>query len=158
MANTLQTGKSERGWFQVYKPTQGYWTRLGTAIGVGLLILWGAAWLFARLEVYRSTSYGQYIQVGASIAWILVWGYLLYWLVGKKPETVDFLIAVEGEMKKVNWSTWPEIVGATKVVILFTILTSAMLFVVDTVFMLFFSTIGVLKVTGMGDIIKSLFG
>lgn len=150
--------KSERGWFQVYKPTQGYWTRLGTAIGVGVLILWGAAWLFSRLEVYRSTEYGQYIQVGAAIAWILILGYLLYWLVGKKSQTVDFLIAVEGEMKKVNWSTWPEIVGATKVVILFTILTSIMLFIVDTIFMLFFSTIGVLKVTGMGDIIKSLFG
>ena len=46
----------------------------------------------------------------------------------------------------VNWSKKQEVIGATKVVILFVILMSIMLFLVDSLFMLFFSEIGVLKV------------
>lgn len=148
----------EASWFQFYKPSQGYWTRLGTAIGGSIMILWGAAWIIRKLEVYRSADYGQYIQIGAAVLWILIFGLLLYWLAGRNRSTVDFFISVEGEMKKVNWSTWPEVVGATKVVILFTFLTSLILFLVDTGFMLFFSTIGILKATSIGDVFRSLFG
>lgn len=109
------------------------------------MILWGASWLFGKLSVYQSTNYGLYLQVSVAVAYIAILGYLLFWVVGKKPSTVDFLISVEGEMKKVNWSTWPEIIGATKVVILFVFLMSLMLVIVDYFFLLFFSEIGVLK-------------
>jgi preprotein translocase subunit SecE len=55
------------------------------------------------------------------------------------------MIATEGEMKKVSWSTKNEIIGSTKVVIMFTVLLALVLFVVDLAFQTMFSSIGVLK-------------
>jgi preprotein translocase SecE subunit len=157
MANGTQTTELEHGkWFQLYKPTQGYWTRMSTAVGAGALILWGASWIFEKLSVYHGSDYGLYIQVGAAVVYMAILGYFLYWATGKNHTTVDFLISVEGEMKKVNWSTWPEIIGATKVVILFVVIMSLMLFLVDTFFMLFFSQIGVLKGPGFASIFQSV--
>ena len=36
-----------------------------------------------------------------------------------KPTNVDFLIATDSEMKKVNWTSRKELIGSTKVVIVF---------------------------------------
>ncbi len=58
----------------------------------------------------------------------------------------DFMIATEGEMKKVNWSSKREVVGSTKVVIMFTLLMAMLLFVVDLVFQALFKALNVLKV------------
>jgi preprotein translocase subunit SecE len=158
MANGTQTTETGRGtMFQLYKPTQGYWTRMSTAVGAGALILWGGSWIFEKLSVYHGYEYGLYIQVGAAVVFMGVLGYLLYWAIGKNHTTVDFLVSVEGEMKKVNWSSWPEIVGATKVVILFVVLMSLMLLIVDTFFMLFFSQIKILKGPGFGTVFGSIF-
>lgn len=151
MANEMQQ-VDQAGWFRLYKPTQGYWTRMLTGIGGGAIVLWGASWIFRQFGNYSNYQYGLYLQAGAAILWIALFGILLFWLVGKKPSTVDFLISVEGEMKKVNWSTWPEVIGSTKVVILFTLLMSLMLVIMDTLFMALFSAIGVLKGPGIGSI------
>ncbi len=132
-------------WFTMYKPTQGYWTRVCTAGAIGSLVLWGAHWLNSRLEVFANTQSGLIIQIGATVAWIVAFALLLYWIVGKKQRTVDFFIAVEGEVKKVNWSSRQEVIGATKVVMLFVFLMSVMLGLVDLGFMTFFSAIGVLQ-------------
>jgi len=148
----------ERGkWFQIYKPTQGYWTRMLTAVGGGAMILWGASWLFNKFSVIRSTEYGLLIQVAVAVVYIVVLGFLLYWAAGKNTSTVDFFISVEGEMKKVNWTSRPEIIGSTKIVILFVIFVSLMLFIVDTFFMLFFSEIGVLKGPGFVSVFQGIF-
>ncbi|MBU0641058.1 MAG: preprotein translocase subunit SecE [Planctomycetes bacterium] len=64
------------------------------------------------------------------------------------------MIATEGEMKKVNWSSKKEVIGATKVVIVTVLALGAMLFIVDIFFMTVFGGIGVLKV----DILGKLFG
>ena len=72
--------------------------------------------------------------------------YLVFWLVGRKRSTVDFMIATEGEMKKVNWSSRKEVLGATKVVIFTVLALGLMLAIVDFVFMLVFSLIGVLRI------------
>lgn len=151
-------GGAQREWFSFYKSTQGYWTRMCTTIGWGMIVLWGASFLFKKLSVYRSSDIGQYVQMGVAIMWMLGMGFLVYYLAGRHRSCCDFLIAVEGEMKKVSWSTRREIIGATKVVVLFTVLTSILLFVIDTMFMVFFSSIGVLKIGGGSGIIKQLFG
>jgi len=57
------------------------------------------------------------------------------------------MIATEGEMKKVSWSTRRELIGSTKVVIMFTIFLAVLLFFVDLGFQELFSRIGVLKVS-----------
>ncbi len=102
----------------IYKKGQGYWTRMMSAIALGMLALMGAAWLWDNLKnarigglepIYTQTV--AFVLVLAGAAW------LGYYLIGRKPKVVDFLIATEGEMKKVNWSTRREIRGSTIVVI-----------------------------------------
>ena len=56
------------------------------------------------------------------------------------------MIATEGEMKKVNWSTRREVIGSTKVVITITIFLAILLFCIDLVFQALFRAIGVLRV------------
>jgi preprotein translocase SecE subunit len=67
---------------------------------------------------------------------------------------VDFFIATEGEMKKVNWSTRKEVWGATRVVIVTVMALAIILCIVDTAFMFLFNGIGVLRF----DIIRKFFG
>ena len=89
-----------------------------SAIALGMLALMGAAWLWDNLKNARIAGFEPiytqtvaFVLVCASAAW------LGYYLIGRKPKVVDFLIATEGEMKKVNWSTRREIRGSTIVVI-----------------------------------------
>ena len=72
-------------------------------------------------------------------------GLLLWWVVGVHRKSCDFMIATEGEMKKVSWSSKRELIGSTKVVILFTAALATVLFMVDLIFMVFFNWIGVLR-------------
>src|SRR3712207_9446120 len=67
-----------------------------------------------------------------------------------KPANVDFLIATDSEMKKVNWTSRRELIGSTKVVIVFMFLIAAFLFVIDVVFSYFFYMIDVLKSSPFG--------
>ena len=134
------------GGLRLYKPGQGYYTRVGTAVGAGVLILAGAHFVFSQLGA--SIPQGTYtlpIQYGVSVGFILAMGGLLYWIVGINRKSNDFFIATEGEMKKVGWSSGQEVVRSTKVVIVSVILLGAFLFVVDLFFILFFSSIGVLE-------------
>jgi len=86
-----------------------------------------------------------YVQAGAVGAVMLLGAVLVYWLVGVRPGTAEFLIATDGEMKKVNWSSWKDIRGSTLVVISASFLIAAGLFGVDFVFSAFFKLIGVLQ-------------
>ena len=67
-----------------------------------------------------------------------------FWLLGRNPRSVDFLIATEGEMKKVNWSTRREIVGSTLVVIGIALVISLFCWIWDFAFSAFFAWIRVL--------------
>ena len=75
---------------------------------------------------------------------IAFFGWLGYYLIGCKPKVVDFMIATEGEMKKVNWSTRREILGSTWVVIGLTLFIAMYCFGFDLIFNKFFQFIGVL--------------
>ncbi len=84
----------------IYKKGQGYWTRVMTAIGTGTLVLMGAVWLADNLKNVRIGSLEPiYTQAIAVVVVFAVFGWVGYTLVGRKPKTVDFLIATEGEMK-----------------------------------------------------------
>ena len=72
------------------------------------------------------------ILSGAAAAVVVILGAVLgYWFIGLRPRTVEFLIATDFEMKKVNWSTPREIMGHTWVVIGACVLLAAILFMVD---------------------------
>lgn len=135
-----------RTFFEVYKRGQGYYTRMGTAVGGGVLILAGARFLFHQLVFESDAPWTLWVQTGIPVSVIVGLGVLLYWLAGVNRKSCDFMIATEGEMKKVSWSSKRELIGSTKVVILFSILIAALLFVVDILFMLLFGAIKVLKV------------
>jgi preprotein translocase SecE subunit len=86
-----------------------------------------------------------YLQA-AGVGLLLLLGSLgIYWLVGVRPSTSEFLISTDGEMKKVNWSSRKDIIGSTQVVIVWSLLIAAGLYLVDNVFAQFFTLVGVLK-------------
>lgn len=132
--------------FRQYKPEMGRYTRLVTFFGLLALIVWGAIFVDSRLSVYEGTEFWRLlITPGISIALAVIFGAVAWWYTFAHPRTCDFMIATEGEMKKVSWSTRRELIGSTKVVIMFTVLMAAYLFVVDLIFQGLFSAIGVLK-------------
>ncbi|RYZ63728.1 MAG: preprotein translocase subunit SecE [Proteobacteria bacterium] len=61
------------------------------------------------------------------------------------PKRAQFLIDTDSEMKKVNWASWPELVGATRVVIFFMLLTALALFIFDVQFHSFFHLLQVFR-------------
>ena len=101
----------------IYKKGQGFWTRQMSALGGAVLTLLGAIWFS---DLFRSIDWFGlqpiYWRAIAGVIWCAVLGLMLYAFVYIKPRSVDFLVATETEMKKVNWSS--RITGSTVVVIL----------------------------------------
>ncbi len=130
----------------LYKSGQGYWTRVGTAAAGGLVTLMGGKWLWDQLETMQTGDLNiRYVQAGVFLAICIVGGLLIYRFVGLKPRSVDFLVATEGEMKKVNWSTRKEILGSTWVVIGLTAFVAAIIFVLDQIFYFLSSSAGIIE-------------
>jgi preprotein translocase SecE subunit len=85
-----------------------------------------------------------YLQAGIAALVMLLGGVLIYYFAGVKPKTVDFLIATDGEMKKVNWSTKKVIRESTYVVIGATFLIAGVIALADMAFFKFFQAIHLL--------------
>lgn len=85
-----------------------------------------------------------YIRIGVATLAIMVGAYLVYWIVGRHAKSVDFLVAVDGEMKKVNWSTKRIIQNSTTVVIGASFFIAGALFVIDYAFSTFFQLVDVM--------------
>lgn len=86
-----------------------------------------------------------YLQAGAAGA-VLIAGFIIaYWAAGFGAKPNEFLIATDGEMKKVNWSTWKEIRGSTIVVIVAAFMIAGILYGVDQAFAWIFKSVGVLE-------------
>lgn len=226
--------------FAIYKPGQGYWTRMLTAIGTGIVVMATVGWLWAELdsgpfavekpytmtlapvpgevkeadpmsrwglrleaaevgdgalriedlasgspaieqgfsrddvvvavggqpvadrlalataisalgteehlvvEVTRSESIVLYVQAGVAVAVIVIAGVLL-WLIMNRPRAVDFMIATEAEMRKVNWPSKNEIRGSTLVVVCGTIILAVFLWTINLVFGWLFIRINILE-------------
>ncbi|MGE5609862.1 MAG: preprotein translocase subunit SecE [Bacillota bacterium] len=151
---TTPAAAGRGGFFSIYKPGQGYWTRMGTVIGALMVLALVARFVFVALatrtaldtKMVNGVAVAGFPVVKLAIvgALSLVSALLLWWYLNK-PSVVDFLIATESEMKKVNWTSRKELMGSTKVVILFMFLIAAALFVIDVVFGYFFFLIKVLK-------------
>jgi preprotein translocase subunit SecE len=131
--------------FKLYKPGQGYWTRMLSGIGGGVMVLGGAAWLIEKLSVIQNNNVRVYAQGGEFLAVVMAVGLLVWRAVGSSPRSADFLIATEGEMKKVNWPARKEVTGSTWVVVWCVILLTLLLYVSDVVFFWLFRSIGILE-------------
>jgi len=86
-----------------------------------------------------------YLQLAAAGTVMLLGAIALFMFVGSSKKSVEFLVATDGEMKKVNWTTYREVKGSTIVVIAATFLIAGFLFIVDIVFSKFFTFIKVLE-------------
>lgn len=127
----------------VYKSGQGYWTRMISAVAFGLLLTYGAFWIWAKAGAGASVTQ-KYVAGSVALVFLAGLGSVAFWLLGRNPRSVDFLVATEAEMKKVNWSTRREVMGSTGVVITTMLAIAIFCFVCDRAFALGFMQIGVL--------------
>ncbi len=123
--------------FDIYKRGQGKYTRLCSAFGAAIIAGLGCLRLYKKLQ---ATDLGLWVETMVPACLFVVLGVLIFWLVNK-PSIADFMIAAEGEMKKVSWSSRKEIAVSTFIVIVVVILMAVLLGVVDVSFEVFFSNI-----------------
>jgi preprotein translocase subunit SecE len=137
------------GFFHLYKPGQGYWTRMGTAGAAALVAALAAHFLYQQMPVWLRNVGMSYDAARPTslyiIAGLLIGFGLFVWYMMNKPTNADFLIATDSEMKKVNWTSRKELIGSTKVVIIFMFLIAFLLFGFDIVFGYLFYFLDVLK-------------
>ena len=144
-----RAGQAKPGFFAIYKKGQGYWTRMGTAFGAALLAGLTAYNIYIYLPLLINLGAGaeareRQVALAAAVAFLAAFSFFA-WRMMNKPSNVDFLIATDSEMKKVNWTSRKDLIGSTKVVIVFMFLIALILFLVDIIFSYFFYLIGVLK-------------
>jgi len=125
-----------------YKWGQGKTTRLYTAVTVAILAAIGCWRVYQKLSASMdvTTPIGLWLTVTVPLGIFVLIALLLYWL-SNRPTAADFLIAAEGELKKVSFSSKREIVVSTFVVIVVVFLTALMLGAADFCFNLFFTNV-----------------
>jgi len=133
--------------WKIYKPGQGYHTRIWSSVAFGAMAVALAIHVHQKLGGVPFFTENWQIHLAVPLVLMAISGYLVYWLCGSNPRTVDFFVATEGEMKKVTWSSWKEVKGATKVVIGMMVVMSLYIFGVDFLVSSFFrlSWVGVLQ-------------
>ena len=106
----------------------------------------GVAWLWDQVNgIQIGDIEPVFVSAAVTIIVMLACGSIGYYLIGRKPRMVDFMIATEGEMKKVNWSTRREILGSTILVILLTAFIALFCQIADLGFSAFFQAVDVLQ-------------
>ncbi len=116
--------------FKMYKRGQGINTRLWSGLVCFTITAIGCVRLFQILDSKTDNIWLiTFVPSGVCAAIAL----LLFWLVNK-PNIADFLIAAEGEIKKVSWSSKREIVASTTIVIGVVLSMGVMLVGVDALF------------------------
>lgn len=142
--------------FRIYKTGQGAYVRWGSAGGAAVISIAGVAFLADQLTRFSfgGGQLAQTIQTLIPVAVLAALAYLIFRYIGQNHTVVDFMIATEGEMRKVNWSTRKQVLGHTKVVIFTVFALGIILFLVDLIFILFFTAIGVLRI----PLLEQLFG
>ncbi len=122
---------------EIYKKNQGRYTR-----GVTFLAVVGIALAGAYVLSEQLAAMSAYLQYGIPVLVVAAISAATFWFVNR-PRSADFLIATEGEMKKVSWSSKKEIFGSTKVVIVTAFIMAAILFGADQVFINLFRALNV---------------
>jgi preprotein translocase subunit SecE len=120
--------------FAVYKPGQGKYTRLYSGFGIAAVAGLGCWQLYNKLD---ANDFGLWIATMVPAGLFVFLSALSFWLVNK-PSVADFMIAAEGELKKVNWSSRQEIAVSTFIVVLVSIILAVLLGVTDISFQLLF--------------------
>ncbi len=119
----------------VYKSGQGRYTRMFTVMGGALIVAIGCFQLYRTLD---AADVSLWVSTMVPVGLFIALSVLIMWMMNK-PAIADFMIAAEGEMKKVNWSTRQEVTVSTIVVISVVITLAVLLGVTD--FILQFSVL-----------------
>ena len=120
---------------EIYKKSQGKHTRLCSAFAVAIICGLGCLRLYKRLD---ATDLGLWVKTMVPAGLFVLFGLLIFWVVNK-ISIADFMIAAEGEMKKVSWSSRKEIAVSTFIVIIVVVSMAVLLGFTDLGFRLFFS-------------------
>ncbi len=123
---------------QFYKKGQGYYTRLYSGLVCFLIVAIGCYRLYQKLYNPDSIWVCTLVPGGICVGLTL----LIFWVVNK-PNIADFMIAAEGEIKKVSWSSRREIVASTTIVIVVVLCMGFMLVGIDFFFQFLFRVLGV---------------
>jgi preprotein translocase SecE subunit len=130
----------------IYKAGQGYWVRLMSAYGLGAIVALGLVWLWKEMQ--GVTLFGfepTYVRVVIMLLTALVFAWFGWMIIGIRHKSVEFLIASEGEMRKVNWSSRREVELSTRAVIGLTILIAVYCWAFDVGFASIFRWMTVLR-------------
>ena len=119
----------------IYKRGQGKNTRLCSTFGVGIIVAVGCFQLYKKMQ---ATDLDLWSQTMIPAGLFVVLAFLIFWLTNK-PAIADFLIAAEGEMKKVSWSSRKEIMVSTFIVIVVVVFMASLLGLTDLSFSMFFA-------------------
>lgn len=112
-------------------------------VEVDKISLVGREVVFAGIPSW-TFKYRLYIQAGVAAGIIVVAGWVTFRVLNS-PRIVEFMIATEAEMRKVNWPSRREVMGSTWVVICGTLMMAVGLLVVDVIFSELFRAIRVLE-------------
>ena len=152
--------EQRHGFFTIYKKGQGYWTRICSAAAAGMIILLTANFIWVNLPplirdyfesptattAEISVAETKITRLTLAVCAVFVLGSAwLVWKLMNKPANADFLIATDSEMKKVNWTSKQELIGSTKVVIIFMLMIALLLFTLDMYFTRVFYLLNVLE-------------
>lgn len=127
----------------IYKKGQGKYTRLGTAFGLAILAAIGCFQLYRQLDAadWEMTARAAiWVSTMIPAALFVLLGLVIYWIVNT-PRLADFMVAAEGEMKKVSWSSKHEIAVSTLVVIIVVFFLASLLGAADWAFALLFDAL-----------------
>ncbi len=127
--------------FEIYKKSQGKYTRLCTAFALALIVVLGCYRLYNILDAVQwglSQRTSMWVATMVPTALMVLLCLFIFWLVNK-PKVADFMISAEGEMKKVSWSSRQEIIVSTIIVIIVVILMAVLLGLTDLIFQILFS-------------------
>lgn len=127
--------------FQVglYKPNQGRIVRQVTFVAVVILIVLSALAL-ANWDPLAGLFQGANYVFGLIFSVAGIW--IAYRIVNYSA-FADFMIAVEAEMNKVSWPTWPELWKAALVVMFVIFVMALSLFLFDIIWTKLFQFLGV---------------
>jgi preprotein translocase SecE subunit len=121
--------------FNIYKRGQGKYTRLCSAFAIAIIAGLGCLQLYKKLS---AGDIGLWVETMVPAGLFVILALLSFWLVNKQS-FADFLIAAEGEMKKVSWSSRQEIAVSTFIVILVVVIMAVLLGTTDLGFRTFFT-------------------
>ena len=121
--------------FTIYKRGQGKYTRLCSAFAIAIVAGLGCLQLYKKLQ---AGDVGLWIETMVPAGLFVILAFLSFWLVNQRS-FADFLIAAEGEMKKVSWSSRQEIAVSTFIVIVVVIVMAILLGTTDLGFRTLFT-------------------